>query len=510
MNKQQIKEKAIQLGKKVLLPIEFVLSFLFVYSLYRFLFINQIEARISAKHIILMTIFGILLIGVMIYHIKLKAKKIESIILTFLIPLGMCYFIFMIPSYGPDEIVHFRKAYELSEGIFVTSKVEKTKVPRDLTTKMRPHVNTYQELQEMLYTPTDYQDKIEVSNSANIYPFVPYIFSALGFLLARMLNFNIIIGCFLAQMFNFIAFLVAVYYAIKLIPFGKLMIAAVCFMPMFLQQAISGSSDCMLNCISMVFIAFCLHLVVKKEKVTKKEGITLVVLSALIALNKYAYLPIVGLSLLLLFTKNMTKKQKAIIVSTALIASIVIAVGYYIFSSTYPSGHGKYVEENQVNASEQIKEIIHHPGNYVKTLFTTFGQQGENYIYQAIGSSLSWFCIPVPFISIIAYLFVMIGACFVEKHEIALSRNQKLYCLAICLGVIVLVATGMYLTWTTVGKPIIEGIQGRYFIPIIFLLGLCLCQKDNYLKIKNSEIKLPLLFCLLNLPALCAIYEFFS
>ncbi|BBC81624.1 DUF2142 domain-containing protein [Acetobacter orientalis] len=56
--------------------------------------------------------------------------------------------------------------------------------------------------------------------------------------------------------------------------------------------------------------------------------------------------------------------------------------------------------------------------------------------------------------------------------------NKKLSNLRIS-GLIILILstifgifTSLYLTWTPVGRPVIEGVQGRYFLPVVMLVAL--------------------------------------
>jgi uncharacterized membrane protein len=60
----------------------------------------------------------------------------------------------------------------------------------------------------------------------------------------------------------------------------------------------------------------------------------------------------------------------------------------------------------------------------------------------------------------------MATALFDRGEGIPINGNQRLWILTICLGVSVLIALSMYLTWTPPGEDLIEGIQGRYFLPI--------------------------------------------
>ena len=97
-----------------------------------------------------------------------------------------------------------------------------------------------------------------------------------------------------------------------------------------------------------------------------------------------------------------------------------------------------------------------------------------------------------------------------RSNKFEFNFKQKAWGFLISGGIVLLIMTGMYITWTGVGSDVIQGVQGRYFIPILFLALLCLCKKDNYIKIKNIQYKLPIILCWLNLPVLYTIYQFFN
>ena len=507
MLKEKIEMKKI--GNQLIFPLEFLLSLLFTYVLFRFCIIKNYEGYHSLKHLILMGIFGLAIFGIILYNGKMNKGKLEKIVISFLIPIGMLYLVFMLPSQVPDEQVHLARAYEVSEGIFIGRKDSLSSVPKDFSEKIRPNVGTYKQASQGLAGNTNYQEKKDVRDSAATYPFILYLFSSIGFLIARIFSLNILLGCYLAKLMNFIVFLVAAYYILKMIPFGKMAMTAIMFMPMFLHQATSTSADCLVNIIIMLFVAYLLHLRFKEENVKKSEGVFLVILGMIIGIVKYVYLPILGLALIFIPAKNMSKKYKIILLTTLFVLSIMVAGGYYMFSGTYETAFTNYFATNHVNAGEQIKGMIANPIGYFKTLKFTLSKMSEIYLYQMIGNSLGWLCIGVKNIWITAYLIVMLASCFIEKNKVTLETWQKILGSLIAIGISLLIMTGMYITWTGVGNAIIDGVQGRYFIPVAIIVLLCLCKKDNYIKIKHIEYKLPIVLCLLNLPALSAIYHAF-
>ncbi len=509
MEREILVNKVKTILLKLIFPIEFIVSLCMTYSVFRFVVLKNYVGITSVKHIIYIAIAGILLLLLMIYNYGKNKEKIEKIVISFLIPIGMLYTIFMLPSQIPDELGHLWRTYEISEGKFISSK-EATTVPADLVYHVKSYVNNYQEFNTVLSDTTDYHDKVEVNNTFKTYPFFLYIFGAIGFLIARILHLNILLGCYLACLMNFIVLLLTVYYAIKIIPFGKWTITSIVFMPMFLHQATSTSADSIMNILSLLFISFVVALLFKEEKMTKKEEVGFFVLSVLLALSKYVYLPIIFLGILLVFSKNVDKKRTMVMLSITFGISILLVIAYFVFSGIYESPHKEYLEQNHVNMSGQVKEVVSHPIKFMGTIGNTLYLKGEEWIGMMIGTHLGWLEIHVPSLTIITYIIVILASCFIEKNKVAFSLGQKVFAMLISIGTILLVITGLYLHWTGVGANVVEGVQGRYFIPVAFLLVLILSRKENYIKVKNIQLILPIILCLLNLSALNSIYEFFK
>ena len=57
-----------------------------------------------------------------------------------------------------------------------------------------------------------------------------------------------------------------------------------------------------------------------------------------------------------------------------------------------------------------------------------------------------------------------------------------------------IILAGLYLGWGVITDTIIQGVQGRYFIPIVILLLLAMVRKKN---IALTKMELPILIVLL-------------
>ena len=206
--------------------------------------------------------------------------------------------------------------------------------------------------------------------------------------------------------------------------------------------------------------------------------------------------------------KKITKKQKLIIIIGSITIAIILGASWYLFQTRYHDER-QYVLERNINSTEQIKNILSQPLQYLKTLGNTFEKMGTTYTLDMVGLNLGWQDIQTPIATTILALFLIIISGWFEKHEVSLNKKQKIWTLLIVIGTILLVFTALYIAWTEVGAGIVVGVQGRYFIPVAILIFLCLCMRENHVKIKNIKEIYYILFCIINFCAINSVIEFF-
>ena len=211
---------------------------------------------------------------------------------------------------------------------------------------------------------------------------------------------------------------------------------------------------------------------------------------------------------MLICNKKIEKKKKLIIIIGSILIGLIVGASWYLYQSQYIDER-EYVQSNNINATEQIKGILSNPINYAKTLKNTFNVMGEDYLLGLVGNKLGWQSISVSDTYIIITIFILIIAGWFEKNEIAMNGKQRLWVITISFGIILLVFTAMYISWSIVGSQIISGVQGRYFIPTAILILLCLSLKNNYLKIRHIKTIFMCSMILINIIAIKSIIQFF-
>ena len=265
----------------------------------------------------------------------------------------------------------------------------------------------------------------------------------------------------------------------KYIPIKKNTLYLMCFFPMVIQQTASLSADSVLITSSLSFISFILYLKYKDESVVAiKEVILLFILFLFIAMSKSVY---IFLFILMFSIPNEKFKYNKYLVIFSILA--VVGIIYFLWSkniSVYISS------EDNFNLKKEY--ILNNPMKYIGVLMNTIKVNGNFYLSSIIGRNLSWFSISInDFIYYSILLLILIFIVFDNDKRIKLDLKIISF---IIIGIVsMLIFTGLYLTWTPIEDNVIAGVQGRYFIPIVFLVFLIF--NFDYLKLEidlNNKI----------------------
>ena len=82
---------------------------------------------------------------------------------------------------------------------------------------------------------------------------------------------------------------------------------------------------------------------------------------------------------------------------------------------------------------------------------------------------LGWVDTVLPMTAYIAYSLLLLGSAILDGNTFSLSVRLTLALLF--AGTLLAVFFGLYLVWTPLGWGRVVGVQGRYFLPMLPLLG---------------------------------------
>ncbi len=458
----------------------------------------QIKLKGQDNNIIL----SIIVIAITVFAIILSARiwqerKIDEMFaFKILIPIIAILFIMAMPIFrSHDEDAHWLRIYDISLGNFLTS-TEKgyifqegsnnypaAELPRSVSTILDKSYDgsTTKEIFDVRLDENDIV--IYAMPTTAIYSPTQYFPQALGVVLARQITDRPIIMAYAARMMNIVFSFTALYFAMKLMPFGKKILFVIMSIPIALEGFSSLSPDGMTISLSFLFIAYVLHLSYEKkeEKLTWKQGIILTVLGVLLALCKIVYLPLIGLMLLLPKTKFNSRKSQVL--------TIIFMVGIAILANlTWLSISTSYLAEyKEGRPVDQLENLLSNPIEYLEMLVYSIDLYGAKYFLSMYGGEvgLNEYVILNTIIPFLFFVLSIISAFTSKENRPQFTKFQNIIILLIVLAIVGLIFTSLYLQWTKTDSESIMGIQGRYFLPI---LPLALILLGNLkVKIEYSE-----------------------
>lgn len=429
---------------------------------------------------------------------------------------GILYMCILPPYSTPDEHAHFSTAYYYSNNLMgeeaVDAKGKTLMRSQDVVFEDKEHRNpslrTYDTISEDLQKKDD-------STSTKAYKTKPleglstvaYLPQVLGITLARILGVSNLMLLFIGRMSALLFYIGFVTLAIRFIPFGKAAMFAIAMFPMSMHLAGSYSYDVMVLSMSFFFIGYTLYLAYDKQKVHVQDWVFLGLSMAVLTPIKLVYVFLVLLCLLIPAGKSLSKKRHWIC------TGIVLGSGVISLAILRLSAMLKYLTRTETTAAYTGKPgytmgyLLTHLEETVKLFYNTLKNQGAEYIYGSVGGKLGWLEINIHTFWIWCFLIILLLGILCSKGEKQyIQGREKLLMGFISLAVIGSAMLALCLSWTVQGTPIIEGIQGRYFLPVLPLLALMFRNRSLEWD-KSADRGLAMAVLLLQAPVLWSVFE---
>lgn len=355
------------------------------------------------------------------------------------------------PFQTPDEVGHFWRAYSIATGTLhpqMTMQGPSGEVPGGV----RKLVGTL-----WVMTAGDPNAKIGMERLRNamqvelerdaprtvpflaLYTPVPYTPQITACVLGNTFGLRPLFTFYLGRLFNAAAFLLLALYATRRLRVS----AAVALVPMALYLAASFSPDAMTLGVAMVVTS----LVLVPGKLWKLFAAALV-----LALCKPVYflLPLAAL---------VTVRQRA---RFAIVLPIIL--GLALSASVASRNVWSMRSDAPTDARAQMENVINAPMRFAGIAAQDLAQHTDDYAHQMIGV-MGWIDVPLPMTLAMVMLVAMF---FVGTPPV--DVRTRVVCLAIVIVTIGGISLSQYLAWTPPGATTVDGIQGRYFLPLLPML----------------------------------------
>ncbi|MBQ3293262.1 DUF2142 domain-containing protein [Candidatus Saccharibacteria bacterium] len=425
------------------------------------------------KTFILFVIVSILLeiaLTATVYFANRHSWKIEKLFLILASIVGVIY-VFAVPiGRTPDEASHFFRIYEITEGHFVSETPTDGAMPGSnepveigIVDEYANRNVTYAKIIESLGTTTG-EETAFITTSAYGYSFISYLPQTIGMGIGKIFHAPFLVSAYLAKIANLIFCIGILFFCIKYIPFLKKIIFFIVFLPISMQAMSSLSADAPIFVSAIALVTFVLHSIyTRKTPFTKKHFFILLALCIFITIGKIVYAPLLVLLFAIPKERFGTKKQK---VFWAIGLGSLVMMVYLIWHFASPTTITN-------DGPAQLSNIIHNPLLLPATIIYSISRNVVLYISGAFGGYLEWFNITPTMIYIIASYTVFVILCYKARLSFNIQKLLKILSCFAVFATTVAIFTAMYITWTKSGESIIDGVQGRYFLPIMLLIPIC-------------------------------------
>lgn len=445
-----------------------------------------------------------------------SSKDPSKLFLLFAIPFIFLFILIIPVLQGWDESTHFLRAYEISEFDVLASEYDGKNAgyltPVDIIdlhdSAVGDQVRSSQSGLEVKSSINHYyrfltdndigENRVDKYFTASaVYSPVSYIPQSTGIFIARTVKMPLLTYVHLGRLLNAVVYILLCYIAIRVATRGKWVLFVVAMLPTSITTAATLSPDAIIIGGVMLLVALFLKAIFDDKRLSNRYLLTIVALALVLSLTKQAYFVFAGLFLFV--PPRLFGGWKRYLLWNGLIIglALVCTLGWaYLIRDI--TGFNAHKPGQNVMPEDQIKHIVSSPFEYIGIL--TWHIIGKsNGIYMQLVGHLTGKGVLMPLYMIFVSYVTIILAFVVTRYEDVkiktLKKTEKLLAtlgpLLIAILTTVLIYTALYLAFTVVGSSSIDGVQGRYFIPLIPLLipiSILCRSKSKSLKINEAQL----------------------
>ncbi len=428
-------------------------------------------------------------------QLKVFITKPEGFFLIFAAFFGFIFVFLTPPMQTPDEQTHFFQSYAVSNLDFVPQRFEQggmahygAELPKSIFQAARALSGDVAGVSETRFNKhlfVDYADqplRTDLTSheaSGSSYAPIVYIPQATGITVGKIFDASPLIMIWLGRLANLAAWVAIIYFAIRIMPFGKWAMAILALNPMAVFLSASLSADVMTTALAFLFFSIVATTLSNKQILSKKKLIAIFVTLIMLVLTKPTNM-IFALLLLAIPWKNFKNKRNYALFCFGAIGGALLTILLWnsIVSEANQFTANIQAAGRTLDPSAQLAGIIHDPLNYLKLILINYvlilpvGYPGDFTLTSVVGA-LGWGERSLPLWTIILYI---VSVFFTFLHMIgrggSLTKPQKLTILSVFALFVVANITALYIYVNAVGQSIILGVQGRYFIPSSILLAV--------------------------------------
>lgn len=340
--------------------------------------------------------------------IYLSNNQIKNVIVV-TATLGIIFSFSTHYNHAIDEKKHFMSAFNLSFFNFdyANNPITDTKIEE------LKHLTKYSKLEDKFfekYTPN-------ITNEVNMedgpstpanYPFVSYVFPAIGITIARLLGGSIVDMYILGRIMNLILYTILICFAIKVLPCKKNIFTILAMLPYMLLLATSYSIDGYCIGVIFLFIAYCLKIAKEEETISLKNTLILMGLFLLVLLAKSMSYIAVGLVIFILpLAKTLKKNKKHLpkIIAITLLLMVLVTVVLIKIKNNNMTEDSR--AKGEINIEKQLNVLLTSPRHDIELIVEHIKDTLLNFDWLVNLHQSTFFTKDAPYVMLPLIIFIL-------------------------------------------------------------------------------------------------------
>jgi len=241
---------------------------------------------------------------------------------------------------------------------------------------------------------------------------------------------------------------------------GRALTFATLLLPMTLSQIGSASQDALLITLSLLTVALASRVLAQERPATTTEFAVFACVVMATTLARPSQIALALLAPAFVGWRDPVWRQKALV---ALLAAAPIAIWMRLLKTLMPPA------PPGSSASLQFEHLITHPLALPTVMAQTLIRDRQ-WLWETVIGRLGWLDTTMPGWYYIAATVVLAIALIAPGNR-GPSLRPAVLGIVTLLGLLTLTCFALYLSWTPVDKPWIDGLQGRYMLPVLPLVA---------------------------------------
>lgn len=325
----------------------------------------------------------------------------------------------------------------------------------------------------------DVMIEVEGYNHMAYYSALCWLPQIIGLAVGRIIGLNPIMLFTFARLMCGLLFFAVCIEAIRITPVGKYVFCGLALFPICLDMAVSFNYDSLVLISVIGFVSNILRIKYSENYKLSHVVETMIFAIMLGGVKGGGFIPMIILGVI------WSKKVKNLIISSAITVSGIAS--YVVFNKILPAEMQFFQLHPLSDVTMSADYAIHYPIRYLSRIIYMYFEQADSLLASAVGRTY------IPHIVLYGIAMTVIVLIMLGDFGKTLNkRDQSVIWILIIMGLLITPAT--ILVGNVPEVFVLQGVQGRYYLPVI-LLGLLLVGTNNRaditkMKLKDTYVKL--------------------